>query len=257
MHKKTSEIDFISSRSLLEKEIEYQFQDPLLLREALTHSSIALDQGKNPFDNERLEFLGDAVLQLIITTHLFELFPDFKEGRLTKIRTRLVSRTALKAYAADLQLGKYLIMGRGEEASGGRERSSILGNSFEALIGAIYLDGGIEAARIFILKHAKEHLNNVVTEPEEINPKGRLQELLQSLSAEIPTYELLEETGAAHLKQFRCSVFWNGKTLGVGEGNSKKKAEVAAATEALNNFATNHPIRESLPQEEILSMIEK
>ena len=240
MDKKASEIDFISLKSALEKEIEYQFQNPQLLREALTHSSIALDQRKNPFDNERLEFLGDAVLQLIITDHLFALFPDFKEGRLTKIRTRLVSRTALKAYAADLQLGKYLIMGRGEEASGGRERSSILGNSFEALIGAIYLDGGIEASSAFILKHAKEHLNHVVTEPEEINPKGRLQELLQSLSAEIPMYELLEERGAAHLKQFRCRVFWNGKTLGVGEGNSKKKAEVAAATEALNYLAAEN-----------------
>lgn len=234
MTPKTSEVDFIFLKSALEKKIDYQFKNPLLLREALTHSSIALDQGNNPCDNERFEFLGDAVLQLVITAHLFELFPDFKEGRLTKIRTRLVSRTALKAYAADLQLGKYLIMGRGEEASGGRERSSILGNSFEALIGAIYLDGGIDSSRSFILKHAKEHLSHVIIEPEEINPKGRLQELLQSRSSEIPTYELLEERGAAHLKQFRCRVFWNGNTLGIGEGNSKKKAEVAAAIEALN-----------------------
>jgi ribonuclease-3 len=241
MAHESSKLDFISLKSALEIEIDYQFKNPLLLREALTHSSIALDQRKNPFDNERLEFLGDAVLQLIITAHLFELFPDFKEGRLTKIRTRLVSRTALKAYATDLQLGKYLIMGRGEEASGGRERSSILGNSFEALIGAIYLDGGLDASRIFILKHAKEHLNHVVTEPEEINPKGRLQEFLQSLSSEIPEYELLEESGAAHLKQFRCRVFWNGKTLGIGQGNSKKKAEVAAATEALNHLLQENP----------------
>ncbi len=236
MAKKKLEIDTVSLTSALEKKIGYRFKNPSLLQEALTHSSITLDQGKNSFDNERLEFLGDAVLQLVITAHLFELFPNFKEGRLTKIRTRLVSRTALKNYAVDLQIGKYLMMGRGEEASGGRERSSILGNSFEALIGAIYLDGGLDASGNFILKQAQEYLQHVLMEPEEINPKGRLQELLQSLSAERPIYELLEERGAAHLKQFRCRVSSNGTTLGIGEGNSKKKAEVAAATQALHHF---------------------
>ena|SRR3990167_11463280 len=217
----------------LEKEISYHFRNPQLLIEALTHSSIAFDQGHNPFDNERLEFLGDAVLQLVITRHIFHLFPHFHEGQLTKIRTRLVSRTALKAYAAHLDLGKYLIMGRGEEASGGRQRSSILGDSFEALIGAIYLDGGLDAAQTFILKEAEGHLNHAIIEPEEINPKGHLQEHLQSLAPSPPIYELIEERGASHSKCFRYRVLWEGKELGIGEGRSKKEAEVAAAMEAL------------------------
>ena len=172
----------------LENKISYHFKNRQLLIEALTHSSIALDQAQHSFDNERLEFLGDAVLQLVITAHLFELFPRFEEGPLTKIRTRLVSRTALKAYASRLDLGKYLIMGRGEETSGGRERSSILGDSFEALIGAIYLDSDFSQARKFILQEAKEHLHRVTLEPEEINPKGRLQELLQSKAPSSPVY---------------------------------------------------------------------
>ncbi|MCX6957324.1 MAG: ribonuclease III [Verrucomicrobiae bacterium] len=220
----------------LENKIGYHFKNPQLLTEALTHSSIALDRAQNPFDNERLEFLGDAVLQLVITTHLFEIFPEFEEGPLTKIRTRLVSRTALKAYASRLELGKYLIMGRGEETSGGRERSSILGDSFEALIGAIYLDSDFSRARKFILQEAAENLHRVALEPEEINPKGHLQELLQSKAPAAPCYEHLEERGKAHLKYFRCRVIWEGNELGVGEGRSKKEAEVAAATEALKRL---------------------
>ncbi len=220
----------------LEKKIRYHFKNPQLLVEALTHSSIALDQTQHPFDNERLEFLGDAVLQLAITSHLFEIFPEFEEGPLTKIRTRLVSRTALRAYACNLELGKYLIMGRGEETSGGRERSSILGDSFEALIGAIYLDSNFERARKFVLQQAAAHLHRVALEPEEINPKGRLQEILQSKTPSPPVYEHLEEGGKAHLKYFRCRVMWEGQELGVGEGRSKKEAEVAAATQALKKF---------------------
>jgi len=220
----------------LEKKIGYHFKNPQLLVEALTHSSIALDRTQHPFDNERLEFLGDAVLQLVITSHLFEIFPEFEEGPLTKIRTRLVSRTALKAYASRLELGKYLIMGRGEETSGGRERSSILGDSFEALIGAIYLDSDFARARKFILQEAAEHLHRVALEPEEINPKGRLQELLQSKTPSAPCYEHLEERGKAHLKYFRCRVVWEGQELGIGEGRSKKEAEVAAAIQALKTL---------------------
>jgi len=220
----------------LENKIDYHFKNSQLLVEALTHSSISLDHAQHPFDNERLEFLGDAVLQLVITAHLFQIFPEFEEGPLTKIRTRLVSRTALKAYASNLELGKYLIMGRGEESSGGRERSSILGDSFEALIGAIYLDSDFARARNFILQQAAAHLHRVTLEPEEINPKGRLQEILQSKAPSPPMYEHLEERGKAHLKYFRCRVIWEGKELGIGEGRSKKEAEVAAATQALKSL---------------------
>lgn len=217
----------------LEARIGYKFRNSLLLAEALTHSSISLERKDYPFDNQRLEFLGDAVLQVVITEELFHKFPDFTEGQLTKIRTRLVSRTALKVHASTLNLGEHLMMGRGEEASGGRERASTLGDSFEALIGGIYLDGGLGAARIFILRVAADDLDAVAAEPEEINPKGKLQELLQALAPSAPAYELLEESGPEHLKQFRCRVCWEGLTLGEGEGRSKKEAEVAAADAAL------------------------
>jgi len=217
----------------LEERIGYKFRNSLLLAEALTHSSISLERKDYPFDNQRLEFLGDAVLQLVITEELFRLFPDFTEGQLTKIRTRLVSRTALKVHAVELRLGEHLMMGKGEESSGGRERASTLGDSFEALVGGIYLDGGLASAKKFILRIASADLAAVTAEPFEINPKGKLQELLQSLAPCAPSYEILEESGPEHLKHFRCRVIWDGLTLGEGCGGSKKEAEVEAAGTAL------------------------
>jgi ribonuclease-3 len=217
----------------LEERIGYKFRNSLLLAEALTHSSISLERKDYPFDNQRLEFLGDAVLQLVITEELFLRFSDFTEGQLTKIRTRLVSRTALKEHARILRLGEHLMMGRGEETSGGRDRASTLGDSFEALVGGIYVDGGLAAAKHFILQVAAENLVTVTAEPEEINPKGKLQELLQAVAPSSPVYELLDESGPEHLKNFRCKVVWEGLNLGEGSGLSKKEAEVAAASEAL------------------------
>ena len=217
----------------LEERIRYKFRNSLLLAEALTHSSISLERKDYPFDNQRLEFLGDAVLQLAVTEELFRRFPDFSEGQLTKIRTRLVSRTALKEHARILRLGEHLMMGRGEEASGGRERASTLGDSFEALVGGIYLDGGLAAARSFILRVAAGDLAAVMAEPEEINPKGKLQELLQALAPSAPIYDVLQESGPEHLKNFCCQVVWENLVLGTGEGGSKKEAEVSAAIEAL------------------------
>ena len=211
----------------LEARIGYKFRNSLLLAEALTHSSISLERKDYPFDNQRLEFLGDAVHK----------FSDFSEGQLTKIRTRLVSRSALKVHAHHLRLGEHLMMGRGEEVSGGRERASTLGDSFEALVGGIYLDGGLGAARMFILRVAAADLDLVAAEPEEINPKGKLQELLQALAPSAPAYELLQESGPEHLKHFRCRVVWEGRSLGQGEGHSKKEAEVAAAESALASEA--------------------
>jgi ribonuclease-3 len=218
----------------LEERIGYKFRNSLLLAEALTHASISLERKDYPFDNQRLEFLGDAVLQLVITEELFGKFPDFSEGQLTKIRTRLVSRSALKVHARNLRLGEHLMMGRGEEASGGRERASTLGDSFEALVGGIFMDGGIRAAKTFILRVAANDLDAVTDEPEEINPKGKLQEILQALAPSAPVYEILEERGPEHLKHFRCRVTWEGLHLGEGEGHSKKEAEVAAAGSALS-----------------------
>lgn len=219
----------------LEGRMGYKFRNGLLLAEALTHPSISLERKNYPFDNQRLEFLGDAVIQVVVTEHLFRLFPDFSEGRLTKLRTRIVSRVALKERALAIDLGSYLMMGRGEEASGGRERASTLADAFEAVVGAIYLDGGFEASRIFILRQMEEVFADLESQPEEINPKGYLQEMLQSITPHAPQYELLAQTGPEHSKKFLCRVVWNDLELGRGEGLSKKEAQVAAAEIALRD----------------------
>ncbi|MBE2203630.1 MAG: ribonuclease III [Chthoniobacterales bacterium] len=217
----------------LEERIGYKFRNGLLLAEALTHPSISLERKDYPFDNQRLEFLGDAVIQVVVTEHLFRMFPDFDEGRMTKLRTRIVSRMALRERAVALDLGSFLMMGRGEEASGGRERASNLADAFEAVVGAIYLDGGFEASRIFLLRQMEEVFADLASQPEEINPKGSLQETLQSLAPNAPVYELLSQTGPEHSKRFVCRVVWKGHELGRGEGLSKKEAQVAAAVSAL------------------------
>jgi ribonuclease-3 len=201
----------------LEERIGYKFRNPLLLAEALTHPSLGHETQQRHFDNQRLEFLGDAILQLVIT----------------KLRSRLVSRDALKAHAAALDLGQFLLMGRGEEASGGRARVSTLADAFEALLGAIYLDGGLEKTRKFILAQAQPDLAQLAEEPVDINPKGYLQELLQSISPRSPVYEVLSQTGPEHDKRFVVQAVWEGIVLGKGRGRSKKQAETAAAEEAM------------------------
>ena len=217
----------------LEDRIGYKFRNSLLLAEALTHPSLGHETQQRHFDNQRLEFLGDAVLQLVITEHLFHHFGDEPEGKLTKLRSRLVSRDTLQARASALGLGKELLLGRGEEASGGRERTSTLADAFEALIGAIYLDSDFEAARKFILEQCRADLESVAQEPVDINPKGDLQELLQSISPTSPVYETLSESGPEHDKTFVVRAMWEGLELGQGSGRSKKQAETAAAEEAL------------------------
>ena len=217
----------------LEGALGYKFRNGLLLAEALTHPSISLERKDYPFDNQRLEFLGDAVLQVAITEQLYRDFPDFSEGKLTKLRTRLVSRPALRSLAESLGLGKHLMMGRGEEASGGRERASTLADAFESVVGAIYLDGGFDAARNFVLRVTRDEFERMIQDPEEVNPKGRLQEILQALQPVAPAYEISEKGGPAHLRIFGCRVLWSGRELGRGQGSSKKQAQVAAATDAL------------------------
>ena len=219
--------------SPLEERIGYKFRNSLLLAEALTHPSLSHETQRYHFDNQRLEFLGDAVLQLVITEYLFRRFGSEAEGQLTKLRSRLVSREILKTHAAALDLGCYLLMGRGEEASGGRERTSTLADAFEALIGAIYLDGGLETAKKFILTQARSDLEQVAEEPVDINPKGQLQELLQSISPRSPVYELISQSGPEHEKRFVVKAVWEGVVLGQGSGRSKKQAETAAAENAL------------------------
>jgi ribonuclease III len=219
--------------SPIEERIGYKFRNSLLLAEALTHPSLGHETQRYHFDNQRLEFLGDAILQLVISEHLFRRFGGEAEGQLTKLRSRLVSRETLKMHAAALDLGRYLLMGRGEETSGGRDRTSTLADAFEALIGAIYLDGGLDSAREFILTQAHSDLAQLAEEPIEINPKGQLQELLQSLSPRSPVYELISQSGPEHEKTFVVQAVWEGIVLGQGSGRSKKQAETAAALEAM------------------------
>lgn len=217
----------------LEQRLNYKFRNALLLAEALTHPSLGHETQRYHFDNQRLEFLGDAVLQLIFTEHLFHLFPTLSEGHLTKMRSRLVSRDGLCVHATSIGLGSYLMMGRGEEASGGRTRASSLADAFEALIGAMFLDGGLDVVRKFMLEETKNDIKNLLVEPIEVNPKGRLQELLQSITTVSPKYKVLSESGPEHQKSFVSVVIWNDLELGRGEGKSKKESETSAALAAL------------------------
>lgn len=217
----------------LESVIAYKFRNSLLLAEALSHPSLAYETQKPQLDNQRLEFLGDAVVQMVLTRELYEHFPEGEEGLLTKMRARMVSRDALAELANQIPLGPYLLMGRGEEASGGRVRNSSLCDAFEALAGAIYLDGGLDAARTFILRYAGEQLQQLSAEPTEFNPKGQLQEILQSVSNEPPCYAIIRQEGPDHAKCFVAQVNWRGAPLATGEGPSKKIAEMEAAKAAL------------------------
>jgi len=217
----------------LEERIGYKFRNPLLLAEAVTHPSLGHETQQRHFDNQRLEFLGDAILQLVITEYLFGHFKDQPEGQLTKLRSRLVSREALKALAIAIDLGRFLLMGRGEESSGGRARASTLADAFEALIGAVYLDGGLDETRKFLLTRMKAELAQLAEEPVDINPKGNLQELLQTISPNSPVYEVLSQSGPEHDKRFAVQAVWEGMVLGKGRGRSKKQAETAAAEEAM------------------------
>ena len=226
---------FAAHMNPLERHIGYKFRNSLLLAEALTHPSLSFERKTFHFDNQRLEFLGDAVLQLVVTQHLYRLFPTFSEGQLTKLRSRLVSRDGLKKHAVTLGLGRYLMLGRGEEASQGRERASTLADAFEALAGAMYLDSDLEMVRRFFLRVASQDLAALTREPAEHNPKGELQEILQSISPQSPAYEVISETGPDHLKDFTCRVLWEGKDLGRGSGHSKKQAEINAAADALQH----------------------
>jgi len=218
-----------------EQKIGYKFHNSLLLAEALTHPSLAYETHRPHFDNQRLEFLGDAVLQLVLTEELFTRFSEFQEGPLTKLRARIVSRPALADRATAIGLGEFLMMGKGEETSGGRKRASALADGFEALVGAIHLDGGIEASSEFILRQCRGVLEEVSIAPEENNPKGQLQEILQSVSPTSPSYHVVSSVGPDHCKTFTIEVAWKDVVLARGEGNSKKNAEIQAALAALES----------------------
>ena len=220
----------------LQTRMGYAFHDPGLLRLALTHPSVAHEQGVPMQTNQRLEFLGDAVLQVVLTQELYEKFPSFDEGPLTKARAKLVNRRTLAEHARELDLGRNLTLSRGEEMHGGRERPSALADAFEALLGAIVLDGGFEVARAFILGRFQTAFGGLAAIPTIENPKGELQELLQASSTEAPDYHVVSASGPDHDRVFECTVHHGGVELARGRGKSKKAAESEAALAALNRL---------------------
>lgn len=214
----------------------YEFRDPRLLRTALTHPSAMHDHPSLREHNQRLEFLGDSVLELILSRALFDRLPKVDEGPLTKTRAGLVNRRTLAVHARTLALGEHLILSRSEELNGGRQRLSSLADAFEAVVGAVFLDGGFPAAERLVLECFADELANVDPSAGIENPKGELQELLQATSALPPDYMLLAATGPDHDRIFECTVHHGGRELARGTGRSKKAAEAEAALAALQRL---------------------
>ncbi len=217
---------------LLKKTIKYEFKNKELLMEALTHSSYANEKKLNVY-NERLEFLGDSVLGIVISDYLFRNYPKLPEGELTKTRAKIVCEPTLADCARIIALGDYLLLGKGEEATGGRYRTSLLADAFEALIGAIYLDGGIQSAQEFILSNMKNIIKDAIEGKIFIDYKTKLQEIIQNQGNNTITYELIDEDGPDHNKTFFTQVKKNDIVIGYGNGKSKKESEQNAAKMAL------------------------
>ncbi|NLW45059.1 MAG: ribonuclease III [Syntrophomonadaceae bacterium] len=210
------------------------FNNLNLLVTALTHPSYAQEQGMTE-NNQRLEFLGDAVLNLVVANYLYIAYPNQSEGVLTKIRAKVVCERYLAKFARALNLGDYLILGRGEENSGGRNRNSILADALEAVIGALFLDQGLEYTESFILKNMQKDID-AVADGDFYDYKSRLQELVQSMSRENVTYNILKETGPAHDRTFVAGVSFQSRLLATGTGKTKKEAEQKAAERALKEL---------------------
>jgi ribonuclease-3 len=223
----------VSALVALQERLGYRFRDENLLRLALTHPSIAHEQNNPLPHNQRLEFLGDAVLGLVLSRELFEKFPEVDEGSLTKSRAKLVNSASLAAHGRELGLGAHLLLSKGEENTGGRERASALTDAFEALLGAIFLDGGFDPAREFILREFSADFSLLAGPSGIENPKGELQELLQSRSPNAPQYQTISAEGPDHDRHFECAVLHDGVELARGRGKSKKAAETDAAQAAL------------------------
>lgn len=218
----------------LEKTIEVTFEDKNLLDNAFVHKSFMNEYSKgDKGDNERLEFLGDAVLELTVTEYLYKTYPKKSEGQLTNWRSALVKGKHLAEVAKELKLGNYLYLSHGEEKSGGRKKNYILANTVEALIGALYLDKGYRVTHTFISKYIITKLQKILDEGLHIDAKSRLQELSQEKIGVTPEYKLMSESGPDHSKKFVMAVYFGNDKVGEGEGTSKQKAEEEAARDAL------------------------
>ncbi|MCR5649402.1 MAG: ribonuclease III [Oscillospiraceae bacterium] len=216
----------------LQNRIGYVFRNEELMENALTHSSYANERGKSRvFSNERLEFLGDSVLGFVTAEYLFEKYPSRPEGEMTRIRAELVCEHSLAATAEELELGAVLLLGKGEEQNGGRRRRSILADAVEALLAAIYLDGGMEPARAFVLDHILDE------KPTELTDyKTALQERVQAAGGVSPQYRIIDEYGPDHAKTFVARVEIDGESAGEGSGRTKKEAEQSAARAAMESM---------------------
>jgi ribonuclease-3 len=225
----------------LESVLGHQFRDPRWLVQALMHSSRLPERTADEptQSNEKLEFLGDAVLELLVSDELVRAFPDWSEGQLSKSRARLVNAVALSLAAERLGLGQHLLLGRGEEKTGGRAKPALLADAYEAVIAAVYLDSGMDAARAFVLRSLME--DTLVVEAERIgrtDHKSALQELLQSRGVAPGRYQIIEESGPDHEKTFRVEVSIAGEIRAIGSGKTKKEAEQSAAIAALLQLGT-------------------
>ncbi|MCC5950886.1 MAG: ribonuclease III [Acidimicrobiia bacterium] len=224
----------------LRRRLGYEFRDPSRLVRALTHRSFCAEQPSDG-SNERLEFLGDAVLGIVVTEELYALEPELPEGEMAKARAAVVSTLTLAEMATELRLGPALRLGRGEHLTGGREKPSILADALEAVIGAVHTDGGFEASRPFVLRVVGQRLDVAAAVPGEDDHKTQLQELVARTCEELPVYRLVA-SGPDHDKHFVAEVLVEGEVRGRGEGKSKKQAEQAAARTALQTFRSVGPI---------------
>lgn len=217
---------------VLQNKLGYKFNNIKLLENALTHSSYANEVRNGHTSNERLEFLGDSVLSVIVADHLFKNFRTIPEGELTKLRASLVCEKSLCVFSREIDLGRFLLLGKGEEKGGGRERDSILADAFEAVLAAIYLDGGMENAAKFVMRFVGPELENHTHESFK-DYKTALQEIIQRNPEESVTYILKGESGPDHNKIFEVEVHLNSNVIGKGKGKNKKQAEQMAAKQAL------------------------
>jgi ribonuclease-3 len=220
---------------VLSRRLGYDFHDPELLRRALAHRSWCAEVGGQP-SNERLEFLGDAVLGWVVAEIAYRRHGDLPEGKLTDLRKSVVNATALADVAESIGLGEWLLLGKGEDAAGGRQKSSILSDALEAVLGAVYLDGGVDAAKALVARLFSDRLDVAAGQLDRLDHKTVLQELTARLYDAAPVY-LLTESGPDHSKLFKATVLVDGIALGEGEGKSKKLAEQQAASEAYDVLA--------------------
>lgn len=222
---------------MLQERIGYRFRDEGLAIEALTHSSYAFERKINKIAcNERLEFLGDAVLEQISSEFIFRHYPKMPEGKMSRLRASLVCEEALSACAEKIGLGELLLLGKGEEAGGGRKKASVTSDAYEAVIGAMYLDGGLDAARTFV---EREVLSDIEGRVNVNDPKSALQERVQSLGDGKIEYRVVSESGPEHDKTFLVEVSIDGRVMGSGSGHNKKGAEKEAAAQALKKMNEN------------------